>query len=159
MILGATGHQDLGDAASAAWVRDAVVNEIAGRQVTSGITCLAAGADQLIASLLRAAQIPFDVVLPCAGYEEAFTDDAARANYRTLLAGARRVHQLPYAAPTEEAFYAGGRYIVENCDLLVAIWNGLSARGLGGTADVVALAIAAGRPWVHINPRTRSIQG
>ncbi len=33
-----------------------------------------------------------------------------------------------------------GLVVVERCDLLLAIWDGHPAHGLGGTADIVAYA-------------------
>jgi hypothetical protein len=45
--------------------------------------------------------------------------------------------------------------VLRGSDLLVAVWDGLPARGLGGTADVVQVALAEQRRVVHVNPRTR----
>ena len=43
-----------------------------------------------------------------------------------------------------------GRATVAHCDVLIAVWDGLRARGRGGTADIVQLALARGTPIVHI---------
>jgi hypothetical protein len=45
-----------------------------------------------------------------------------------------------------------GRATVAHCDLLIAVWDGLKARGHGGTGEVVELAVARGRPIAHIPP-------
>ncbi len=47
---------------------------------------------------------------------------------------------MPYVEPSEEAFFAADRRVVELSDRMVAIWDGKQSRGLGGTADVVAYA-------------------
>lgn len=157
MIFGITGHQNLGDPAAVEWVRAALREQVARRPVRRGLSSLAIGADQLFVRVLQSVHVPFEAVIPCAGYETTFSDDGARTSFRSLLAAAASVHHLPFAAPTEEAFFAAGRWIVSHCDVLVAVWNGLPAKGLGGTGDVVAVAQASKRAWVHINTTERSI--
>jgi hypothetical protein len=154
---GITGHQDLGDADTTRWIREALLLEISRRPVDLGLTSLAAGADQLFTETLLAAGIPYEVVLPSARYEDAFSDDDARARFHSLLARARRVHQLPFATPGEEAYFEAGKWIVSRCDLLFAVWNGLPARGLGGTGDVVKYAQSVGRSILHIDPTARTV--
>src|SRR5260221_12639223 len=51
-----------------------------------------------------------------------------------------------------DAYLAAGKLIVELCDVLVAVWDGEPAAGKGGTADVVAVALASGRPVIWLNP-------
>jgi len=53
-------------------------------------------------------------------------------------------------ASDEESYYQAGRWIVDHCDWMVAVWNGLPSRGRGGTADIVAYARRTQRPLVHI---------
>ncbi len=49
------------------------------------------------------------------------------------------------------------RTVVDAVDLLIAIWNGKPARGLGGTADVVSYALNLSKRVLHINPDSRSV--
>ena len=158
MIVGVTGHQNLGDATAVEWVRDTLAIRVSQHPVSRGLSSLAIGADQLFVEGLQLAHIPYEVVIPCEGYETTFADEVARGRYERLLHAAAKVHQLPFDSPSEEAFFAAGRWIVAHCDLLIAVWNGLPARGLGGTADVVAVARAERRPWMHINPTTRVVE-
>lgn len=138
MILGVTGHQDL-PADVTARVADGVADLLTKRDVDVVVSCLARGADQLVARAVRSHGGTLDAVVPCRGYDELF-EGADRDDYDELLAGASRVTRLPFPVCSEEAFLAGGLVVVERCDLLVAIWDGAPARGLGGTADVVAHA-------------------
>jgi hypothetical protein len=154
---GVTGHQALTNAAIE-WLTIVLPEAIARYRIEYGLSSLAAGADQLFVEALLRLGIPFEAVIPCAGYEEAFGDDPSRAGYGRLLSYAARVSQLDYAAPSEIAFFAAGMAIVERCELLVAVWNGRPARGLGGTADVVAYAVAKGKPIVQLNPLDYTIQ-
>ena len=45
-----------------------------------------------------------------------------------------------------------GRATVAHCDILVAVWDGLKARGRGGTGEVVEFAISRGVPVAHLPP-------
>ena len=58
---------------------------------------------------------------------------------------AAEVEQLAFDEPSEEAFLAAGRRVAEECDWLIAAWDGEPSRGLGGTADVVAYAGQIGK--------------
>jgi len=157
VIIGITGHRSLGGPATEAWVRAALTDEIAQRPIHRGLSSLAVGADQLFAEILISAHIEFEAVIPCAGYEATFRDDVERIRFYHLVARAATVHRLPFDAPSEPAFLAAGAWIASHCDLLIAVWNGLPARGIGGTAEVVALAQTQGRRWLHIDPVRRTI--
>ncbi len=47
-----------------------------------------------------------------------------------------------------DAFYQVGRYTVDNCDILIAVWNGKPAAGKGGTAAIVKYA-RANNKWIY----------
>jgi hypothetical protein len=83
-------------------------------------------------------------VLPCRHYDETFEGED-REGFERLLALAETQEVLPFNAPSEQAFYAAGRRVVDLCARLVAVWDGQPSRGLGGTADVVAYARHIGR--------------
>ena len=40
----------------------------------------------------------------------------------------------------QAGYERSGQYIADQCDALIAIWDGLPARGRGGTAEIVAYA-------------------
>jgi hypothetical protein len=105
-----------------------------------GVTALAAGADQVFAKTVLGMGGNLRVIVPSRRYEEAFSSQAAVASYKRLLARAQEVERLNFAEPSETAFLAAGRRVVDCSDVLVAVWDGEPARGSGGTADVVAYA-------------------
>lgn len=109
-----------------------------------GYSSLAAGADQLFAVELLKARGVLHAVVPSNGYESTFSPDDL-VTYRRLLAAAADTTHLPFPAPDEDAYDAAGKWIVEHSDVLVAVWDGKEARGLGGTADAVAHARKFGR--------------
>jgi len=47
---------------------------------------------------------------------------------------------------------AGGEEVARRCDVLVAVWDGCPAAGLGGTADAVAFARSLGKQVVVMWP-------
>ena len=50
-----------------------------------------------------------------------------------------------------------GKYIVDECDVMLAVWDGERAHGRGGTADVVEYARENRRTIVHVNPVSETI--
>ncbi|MGX9890597.1 hypothetical protein [Streptomyces sp. NPDC002276] len=108
------------------------------------LSSLAAGADQLCASLALDSGATVTAVLPGTDHETHFTDDTARTAYHRLLARCTGRIDLPAEPTPEEAYDAAGQWIVDHCDLLVAVWDGRPSRGRGGTGDVVRHARRAG---------------
>jgi hypothetical protein len=142
--LGVTGHQELPSAALssvAASIRSAVAQAERG---LIGVTSLAAGSDQLFAQEVLAAGGRLHAVIPCERYEKTFAPPD-RETYRELLEQAAFRETLPFAEPSELAYYSAGRRVVDLCEQLLAVWDGQPARGFGGTADVVAYACERAR--------------
>jgi hypothetical protein len=146
--IGVTGHQKMPQRA-VRYARQEIRALLS--QMNSpfiGITSLAAGADQIFAQEVLRNNGQLWVVIPSADYQSTLSGRDLMA-YRGLLAAATDITQLDFDRPSEAAYNAAGRWIVENCDQLVAVWDGLPARGLGGTGDVVAYAKQLSRD-VHI---------
>lgn len=154
MKIGITGHQRLASPDQWRWVQGELERVIASvsRPDDTAFSSLAIGADQRFAGLVLARGLHLHVVIPCDWYEDTFPDDLEKARYRGLLARAETRTVLPFTKPSEDAFLAAGRYIVESVDALLAVWNGRPAAGKGGTGDVVAHAFALGRRVIHLNP-------
>jgi hypothetical protein len=143
--LGVTGHQTIPPSA-----REVLVSAIQDilRDADSPLqafTSLAAGADQMVATELLRAGGRLHVIVPSRNYEQTFAAGEDLACFRSLLEAAHAVTRLDYAEPSEEAFLAAGKSVVDNCDVLLAVWDGKPARGLGGTADVVRYARDTGK--------------
>lgn len=112
---------------------------------------LAEGADRLAAEAaldegftLHAA-MPF----PRAEYEADFAKNpASLAAFHALLARAELSATELDGDREDEArsYQAVGRFVVRNCDLVIAIWDGKPDEGLGGTAGIVRFATRFGPP-------------
>jgi hypothetical protein len=59
---------------------------------------------------------------------------------------------LPAGGSREAAYAQVGHYVVDRSDVLVAVWDGLPARGPGGTAEIVAHARDRGVPLFLVSP-------
>jgi hypothetical protein len=152
MVIGVTGHQDIPGAALAVVEKGiARVLRRLGSEFT-GVSSLAAGADQLFAEIVLRMGGRLHVVIPCNKYETAFIDGRAFNGFRYLLEKAHTVEMLEHARPSEEAFLDAGRRVVELSQILVAVWDGRDARGRGGTADIVHYARERGTEVVVVWP-------
>ncbi len=118
------------------------------------VTALADGSDTLVAQAALAAGWRVDACLPFARDEYA-TDFAAgphRDDYFDLLARSTACFELPGKREQAQAAYeAVGRLVLEQCDVLLALWDGDPNRGRGGTSRVVADAVARHIAVLHLH--------
>jgi hypothetical protein len=159
MRIGITGHQRLGRPADWDWVRGelaAFLSSDAGPLV--GVSSLAIGADQIFADLVLRQGGTLEVVIPFRGYAEKFTAEGDLREYERLLRAASVVKTLRGGGYDEEAYMEAGRAVVNSSDLLVTVWDGRPAAGLGGTADVVEYAARRKKKILHLNPLTQTIE-
>jgi hypothetical protein len=150
--IGISGHQYLEDPREWEWVGD-VMRDLLLRlpRPLVGVTCLAVGADSLLATLLEEQNQSFEVVLPFADYESRLPLEA-RDEYRRLLDQARGVTTLQDRSNDEESYFEAGKMVVDLSDVLITIWNGKAAKRLGGTGDIVQYARQKQKPIVHLDP-------
>ncbi len=160
MRIGVTGHRALAQA-----VRQLVDEELEGLfsylpglPITNGrlraVSSLASGADQMFAEAALRHGIPIEVVIPFESFIEDFAEGSERDSYERLLSAAVSITRLPWEERSNGAYLAGGLWVVDHCDLLIAIWNGEKAAGVGGTGDVVDYSRDVGRPCIHMHTTT-----
>jgi hypothetical protein len=116
-----------------------------------GVTSLAGGADQVFAWVVTALGGRLEFVRPCARIEDTVTG----YDLRGMQAGAvlaEHTEILDFDEPSEQAFLAAGMAVLERSDRLVAIYDGLPARSLGGTGDIVQAAREQGKPVTEVWP-------
>lgn len=157
-----TGHWNLGDAATIAFVAHAFGLLLAqiGRDHPEGVVALsglALGADTLFAEAALALGIPLEVCIANRAVIAKYAPGPERDQHMRLRARSRVVHELPYTDRSAESYLALGRWLVASCDMLMAAWNGEPPAKPGGTGDVVAMALADGRPVLHIHTVARTI--
>jgi hypothetical protein len=131
------------------------------------LTPLAEGADQIVArEVLKTQDARIEVVLPMLkeDYLETFEFEEGKQRFEELFAEARRPVTLreqrlrdespesDLGAARKKAYEDVGRYVVDHCDILIAVWNGEPAQGQGGTAEIVSYAEKKKRTVIVIHP-------
>jgi hypothetical protein len=127
---------------------------------------LAEGADRVVArAVLAEPDARLDAVLPLAveDYLEDFATEESREEFKELLSRCRKPVFLrtrriqddrhdpgDQAELRRNAYVHVGRYVVDHCDVLIAVWDGEPSRGRGGTAEIVQYAREQKRPIIRV---------
>jgi hypothetical protein len=156
-VVGFTGHQTLSDRTSEL-VRSALQHELAQLAPLRGLTSLAAGSDQIFAQCVLDLGGELSVIVPSKRYEQTFASPEDLANYHRLLSVAASTIELNHGDPSEAAYWDAGKQILEQADVVLAVWDGHPAAGLGGTADVVKYATELVRNVIVVWPTGASRQ-
>jgi len=161
--IGVTGHRILMEVDKIAEGIEealAMIQSAYGEQPLAVLSSLAEGADRLVAEAVLKkpdssliAIIPFNMKDYITDFGE--KDSASRAQFDSLLSKASEVVELPEAATREEGYAQGGDYAVDNCDVLIAVWDGQEALGRGGTGEMVARARSQGKPVLIVRAGNR----
>lgn len=156
--IAVTGHRFL--------PKDATSLPVAIRQVLQDIlshrdetpimlhSALAEGSDQLVARIaLEFPVIKLHVPLPKAeeDYLLDFDSEDGRNAFKKLILSADLVIQLNHPKQHQNAYQPLGDYLVQQADLLLAVWNGVFNQKRGGTGEVVKSALDVGKPvcWIY----------
>jgi len=159
--IGFTGHRELSDEAMC---RKLIFDFLEHRKASNpglvyGIASLAAGGDLLFAESCIRLALPLCVLLPLP--VEEFRKDFDEINWsraEQVLSKAVSVEVTGSNQSREECYYECGIETVHRSRLLLALWNGDSSHGLGGTEDVVSFAKRLGRPIVWLHSKTGAAQ-
>jgi len=153
MKVGITGHQKLTSEQNQ-WLREELKLEFKLNSFDEAYSCLAIGTDQIFAKMALDNYVKLAAIIPCKNYEITF-DFNGLENYKSILKRAAKIIHLGFDNPSEFAFYEAGKLVVENSDIVIALWNELPSKGLGGTGDIVLFAKSIKKRIVHLNPITR----
>ena len=141
MRIAVTGHMDV-SADSAPLVRSAVDVELETLATSTGyigVTCLARGADSIFAEAVVEHGGSLEVVLPSPHYRDKKVKPDHAPTFDALLERASTVRTLPFDEVNAEAYEAANETLVSECDVLIAVWDGVSSNR-SGTGSVVELA-------------------
>ena len=163
VVIGVTRHRFLAEVEKLADGVDQALERIIAavpgpnRSLTL-LSALAEGADLLVAQrvLLRSrARLIVPLPLPLEDYRQDFSSENNWQEFRCTLAAAQKVVIFPEAGVRPQVYQAAEKYILENCDVLIALWDGQPALEPGGTGEVGLRARARGMPiaWVHCGNR------
>jgi hypothetical protein len=161
VFIGVTGHRILAEIDKIMAGIDQALEHLArsypGKKFKI-LSPLAEGADRVVAKQAMArlaADLIATLPLEREDYATDFVSPVSKAEFASLLEKAEQVVTLPPAATRQLAYEALGIYLLDHCDVLIAVWDGQRGQGLGGTGEVVAVACRRGLPvvWVHAGNR------
>jgi Protein of unknown function (DUF4231) len=120
------------------------------------VSALADGADTLSAK--RAIDVGWRLLAPLpfsrASYARDFSAED-RDQFEALLSQADAVAELDglrdAPANEERAYLQAGLVTVDQSDIIIAVWDGEGARGVGGTAMIKDEALSLGKPVIWVN--------
>lgn len=118
------------------------------------VSALADGADTIATEAALSAGWQFDACLPFAREEYAndFSEGEGRQRFEALLVRATATFALAGTRLDPGASYeAAGRLMLDQVDILIALWDGDVGRGRGGTARIVSEAIGRHIPVIHVD--------
>lgn len=130
-------------------IHDALTRAIVKFGDTHEITVITGGAlgvDQDAARVAHALGLPFIVAVPFLGQENMWPKDS-QDKYKKMLSLAKEVKIVSEGGYTVNKMQIRNQWMVDNCDALVAVWDGTS----GGTANCVRYAMSVDKPIVQIN--------
>jgi uncharacterized phage-like protein YoqJ len=152
MIIAGTGHRPdkLGgyDPYTNSRVLSLAMDVLRQNQPSTVISGMAQGWDMAIAQAAVNLNIPFHAYIPFVG-QELVWPSATRLYYKALLQQAQHVVVCSEGGYTKAAMQVRNQRMVDECDLLVALWNGSK----GGTENCVLYAILTGRPYINYWPQ------
>jgi len=156
LVIGITGHRDLREEDRRGLEEGIrrIFAELRDRYPHTPLillSSLAEGADRLAARVALDCQVRLVVPLPMsrALYEEDFETAASRAEFHELLQQAERWFELPlpqeksgdrlcgHGTERELQYALQGVCIARECQILIALWDGVEGEKEGGTAQVV----------------------
>ena len=135
------------------WMQDALNFLFTGQEEKEVLCGMAKGADVMFGqaalslasfySLFDSNKIKLHLCLPCKHYGEVNADRA----YWDLMDNASRVSYM------QEEWSRGcddirDRFMVDNCDILLAVWDGIEA---GGVWSTIQYAKSQGKPIIYID--------
>ncbi|HEY45962.1 MAG TPA: hypothetical protein G4O14_04160 [Anaerolineae bacterium] len=156
IVIGVTGHRWIEETREVLAAIDHVIEKIHQTYPDHNLTVLsplAQGADRVVAKRLlrhQGTKLTAILPLPIAQYLTDFPSDESKIEFHRLLDQAGEIIELPHPTSRDEAYAAVGKYILDQCDLLIAIWDGQIAKGKGGTGEIVRIAREQGLPLAWI---------
>jgi len=122
------------------------------------VSPLAEGADRLVVQRAMDrgnAALVVSLPLPKEEYLKDFQTQGSQEEFLELLDQAEEVLTLPPAPTREEAYASAGHYLLDHCQVLIAIWDGQDAQTVGGTGEIAAAARCRKLPLVWVQAGNR----
>jgi hypothetical protein len=160
-VIGVTGHRVLMEIDKIEQGIDAGIMAIQQHFPNKALTivsALAEGADRLVAHRVLShpgARLIAILPLERERYLLDFETESSRAEFDQLLRRAAEIVRLPGTESREQAYAAAGLAMLDQAEVVMAVWDGNGAQGQAGTGEIVSRARQAQTPlvWVHAGNR------
>jgi hypothetical protein len=165
LAVGFTGHRKLAEQARCrAQILAFLREQSAGGLAVYGVSSVATGADLLFAESCLQLGLPLRVLLPMP--QESFRRDFATEEWARVEAVLRAAISVEVTGQDasgmetgrSERYYECGLETVQQSQMLLCVWDGQPARGLGGTGEIVAFAREMGRRVIWIDSESGAVQ-
>jgi hypothetical protein len=132
--------------------------DIASRSTAVGVrvvSSLAEGADRVLVHAVLQASGQLEAILPLdpADYCADFASPTSTQDFADFLTQAAVTEVVPSADSRENAYESAGHAVVDRSDVMVFMWDGHSARGRGGTAEIYEYALQRKKAifWIRVD--------
>ncbi len=148
--VGVTGHRVLPNLNRLRKTVNSILKQIKGqisknnteRIQLIAVSPLAEGADRLVADEILNHDGQLEVVLPfkITEYVTDFQSIASKNEFYKLLEHASSITVTKKVDSRKVAYEESGKFVVDNSNILIALWDGNPPMGRGGTSDIVKYA-------------------
>lgn len=125
------------------------LREVGATHLISG---MALGADQVFAmvgvQLRPKCGWTVEAAVPCANHDSKWAPESKQLN-KQLLTQVDRVTYVSDKPYTSRCMQDRNIYMVNNCDILIAVWDGST----GGTSNCIKYAVAQDKSVIYIRPQ------
>ena len=156
LVVGISGHRWVRESPELLLAIDRVIVKINHTYSNLGfkiLSPLAEGADRIVAKrmlLSSEARLIGLLPFPVDDYLSDFSTPESVKEFQDLFGKADEVIELSGNRVRDDAYAALGKVLLDECTVLIAIWDGEPARGRGGTAEIVQAARNRGLPLAWI---------
>ena len=141
MRIAVTGHRPKRLKGQQKEVKKWLSKQLDKYECTEAISGMAQGADQIFAQVAVEKDIPLTCCYP---YRKSFFHQEEQK----ILNKAKNIKFISEVYTGNKAYWFRDKYMVDNCDLLLAVWDGIKA---GGTWLTINYAQKIGKPVIFYN--------
>ncbi len=157
MKFGITGQQYLKHKDMWIWVKQELRNILFPfKGSLLGISSFAKGSDQIFIESVLELNGKIYLIIPYSNYisnlsknEKILLDKINRLRFKIKIQNSCGDNEIDY--------YKVGRYIVDNSDVMISIWDGKISQSIGGTSQIVEYALSNRKKIIQLNPTLNKV--
>lgn len=159
LTVGFTGHRRISDPKLIERAIAEAIDQLSLNNLRlAAVTSAASGSDTLFLEELSRRSIPYFLYLPTS--RERFQEDFSQQEWDRVephFSNALNVEVVGAEMPEDSGYLEAGLLVADEADVVVAVWNGRPAEGVGGTGDIVQYCRQLKKPLVVIDSESGDI--